>query len=76
MPNQPPILNIQMVQPGVELVLYALSKLPFEQSAGLIGEIRSQAEQQLLRQAGAAVGQQVQTAASPADTDTAVGGTD
>jgi hypothetical protein len=68
MPNQPPILNIQMVKPGVELVLYALSKLPFEQSAGLIGEIRSQAELQL---------QESQTAAaSPADTDTAVGGTD
>jgi hypothetical protein len=65
MPNQPPILNIQMVQPGVELVLYALSKLPFEQSAGLIGEIRSQAEHQI-----------ESAAASSADTDTAVGGTD
>lgn len=43
----PPILNIQMVPAGVELVLQALGKLPYEQSAGLIAEIRGQAEYQL-----------------------------
>lgn len=42
-----PILTIQMVPAGVELVLGALAKLPFEQSAPLIAEIRGQAEYQL-----------------------------
>ena len=51
-----PILNIQMVPAGVELVLVALSKLPYEQSAGLITEIKGQAEQQL---------QQMQAEAQP-----------
>jgi hypothetical protein len=43
----PPILSIKMVPAGVELVLAALGKLPYDQSAGLIAEIRGQAEYQL-----------------------------
>lgn len=45
--NRPPIVSIQMVPAGVELVLTALAKLPYEQSAALIAEIRGQAEYQL-----------------------------
>ena len=45
--SNPPILSINMVPGGVELVLHALSKLPYEQSAGLIREIEGQANQQL-----------------------------
>jgi hypothetical protein len=47
MQNQPQVLTIKMVVPGVELVLQALSKLPYEQSAGLIAEIQGQAQYQL-----------------------------
>jgi hypothetical protein len=43
----PPVLSIKMVPAGVELVLGALGKLPYDQSAGLIAEIRGQAEYQL-----------------------------
>lgn len=43
----PPILSIKMVPAGVDLVLAALSKLPYEQTAGLIAEIRGQAAYQL-----------------------------
>lgn len=74
MPNQPPILTIKMVKPGVELVLYALSKMPFEQSAGLIAEIRSQAEQQLYELQ--TVADKPAVAAPAEDFDTALGGTD
>lgn len=45
--STPPILSINMVPGGVELVLHALSKLPYEQCAGLIREIEGQANQQL-----------------------------
>ena len=48
--NQPPVLTIKMVPAGVELVLAALSRLPYDQVAGLIAEIRGQAEYQLAPQ--------------------------
>jgi len=48
--EKPVVLSINMVVPGVELVLAALSKLPYEQSAGLIQEIRGQALYQLQNQ--------------------------
>ena len=40
---KPPVLSIQMVPAGVELVLTALAKLPHEQVADLFMEIRGQA---------------------------------
>lgn len=48
--EKPVVLSIKMVVPGVELVLAALSKLPYEQSAGLIQEIHGQAMYQLQTQ--------------------------
>ena len=45
--TKPPILTIKMVPDGVDLVLMALSKLPFEQVAELFTEIRGQAMQQM-----------------------------
>lgn len=57
--STPPILSINMVPGGVELVLHALSKLPYEQCAGLIREIEGQANQQL--QAIAQMQQQQET---------------
>lgn len=57
-----PILNIKMTKPGVELVLGALVKLPYEQTAGLIKEIESQANEQLQElQASAALAETVDT---------------
>lgn len=41
--TKPPVLTIQMVPAGVELVLAALAKLPHEQVANLFIEIRGQA---------------------------------
>ena len=41
--TKPPVLSIQMVPAGVELVLAALAKLPHEQVADLFMEIRGQA---------------------------------
>jgi hypothetical protein len=41
--TKPPILSIKMVPAGVELVLAALAKLPYEQVAELFMEIRGQA---------------------------------
>lgn len=52
--TQPPILSIKMVPAGVELVLAALSRLPYDQVAALIAEIRGQAELQLAEQTQAA----------------------
>lgn len=83
MQNQPPVLTIKMVAPGVELVLQALSKMPYEQSAGLIAEIQAQAQMQLqeLQKAAAAPTPAVD-AEKPADApaeaaaEAAVGGTD
>lgn len=48
--QQPPILSIKMVPAGVDLVVSALSRLPYDQVAGLIAEIRGQAEYQLAEQ--------------------------
>ena len=45
--TQAPILNIQMVPAGVNLVLKALGQLPYGDVAPLIDEIRAQAEAQL-----------------------------
>jgi len=45
--TQPPILNIQMVPAGVDLVIKALRKLPMEEVEILIAEIRGQAQDQL-----------------------------
>lgn len=42
-----PVLSIKLAKPGVELVLHALSQLPYSQSAGLIREIEGQANYQL-----------------------------
>jgi len=44
---QPPILNIKMVPAGVDLVVHALTKLPYEQAAPLIEEIKGQALYQI-----------------------------
>jgi hypothetical protein len=46
--TQPPILNIQMVPAGVDLVIRALMQLPYGEVAPLIAEIRGQAQAQLL----------------------------
>jgi|GEM_PF-5975829 len=45
--TQPPILNIQMVPAGVDLVVKALMLLPYGDVAPLIAEIRGQADAQL-----------------------------
>jgi hypothetical protein len=45
--NKPPILNIQMVPAGVDLVIKALMQLPYGEVAPLIAELRGQAEAQL-----------------------------
>jgi len=45
--NQVPLLTIKLAKPGVELILGALQKLPYEVSAGLIREIEVQANMQL-----------------------------
>ena len=58
--SQPPILSIQMVPAGVELVLKALSRLSIEEAGGLFGEIKAQAEYQLQQLA-----QQAQTQPQP-----------
>lgn len=83
MQNQPPVLTIKMVVPGVELVLQALSKMPYEQSAGLIAEIQAQAQMQLqeLQKAAAAptpAADAESPAVAPAEAaaEAAVGGTD
>jgi len=83
MQNQPQVLTIKMVVPGVELVLSALSKLPYEQSAGLIAEIQGQAQYQLqeAQQAAAGTDAPAEAANSPvapaeAVAEASVGGTD
>lgn len=52
-----PVLTIKATKIGVEVILNALQKLPYEQSAGLIKEIEGQANYQL---------QQLQAAAEAA----------
>lgn len=64
--NQPPILNIKMVPDGVELVVMALSRLPYNQVAPLIGEIQGQAEYQKQQFQAAAQAAPVAAEAAPA----------
>lgn len=45
--SQQPILNIQMVPAGIDLVVEALMALPYNKVAVLIAEIRGQAQAQL-----------------------------
>jgi len=45
--TQPPILSIQMVPAGIDLVIRALMQLPYGEVAPLIAEIRGQADAQL-----------------------------
>lgn len=45
--TQPPILNIQMVPAGVDLVIKGLMLLPYGDVAPLIAELRGQADAQL-----------------------------
>ncbi len=45
--SKPPVLSIKMVPAGVDLVLAGLTKLPYEQVADLIAEIRGQAMYQI-----------------------------
>jgi hypothetical protein len=52
--NQPVQLTLRVNRFGTELILNALSKLPYEQSAGLIAEIEAQANYQLQQLAAAA----------------------
>lgn len=54
-----PLISLRLAKPGVELVLEALVKLPYEQSAGLIREIEAQANYQLemMRKAAEAAAQ-------------------
>jgi hypothetical protein len=46
--SQQPILNIRMVPAGVDLVVEALMAMPYNKVAVLIGEIRGQAQAQLI----------------------------
>lgn len=45
--NQPPVFNIKMVGPGVELVLQALNELPQKLVRGLYDEILGQYAHQM-----------------------------
>lgn len=68
MQNQnPPIINIQMVPAGVELVLGALNKLPREVSDGLFNEIAGQYGYQMQElQKAAQAAQAAQATQAPA----------
>ena len=55
---KPPVLSIKMVPAGVDLVIAGLTKLPYEQVADLIAEIRGQALFQM---------EELQKAAEPDD---------
>lgn len=52
--QQPPILSIQMVPAGIELVLRGLNKLPREESDPLFQEINGQYQYQMQELANAA----------------------
>ena len=56
--TKPPVLSIKMVPAGVDLVIAGLTKLPYEQVADLIAEIRGQALFQM---------EELQKAAKPDD---------
>ena len=59
---KPPVLSIKMVPAGVDLVIAGLTKLPYEQVADLIAEIRGQALFQM---------EELQKAAQPDDAEAA-----
>lgn len=59
---KPPVLSIKMVPAGVDLVIAGLTKLPYEQVADLIAEIRGQALFQM---------EELQKAAKPDDAEAA-----
>ena len=63
--NQVPLLTIKLAKPGVELILGALQKLPYEVSAGLIREIEVQANMQLEMMRKAAETAQAPAAPTP-----------
>lgn len=63
--NRPPILTIQMVPAGIELVLSALNKLPREQSDALFKEIEGQYAYQMQQLKQAAQAPQVPAATNP-----------
>lgn len=63
--NQVPVLTLKLAKPGVELVLGALQKLPYEQSAGLIREIEAQANYQLQMMQKAAQAAEASAATNP-----------
>jgi hypothetical protein len=52
--SQQPVLNIQMVPAGIDLVVEALMAMPYNKVAVLIAEIRGQAHAQLAPPAPAA----------------------
>ena len=58
--TKPPVLSIKMVPAGVDLVIAGLTKLPYEQVADLIAEIRGQAMLQM---------DELQKAAEPDDAE-------
>tara|TARA_R110000868_G_scaffold92083_1_gene255172 strand:- start:233 stop:430 length:198 start_codon:yes stop_codon:yes gene_type:complete len=58
--TKPPVLSIKMVPAGVDLVIAGLTKLPYEQVADLIAEIRGQALFQM---------EELQKAAQPDDAE-------
>jgi hypothetical protein len=60
--TKPPVLSIKMVPAGVDLVIAGLTKLPYEQVADLIAEIRGQALFQM---------EELQKAAQPDDAEAA-----
>jgi hypothetical protein len=60
--TKPPVLSIKMVPAGVDLVIAGLTKLPYEQVADLIAEIRGQALFQM---------EELQKAAKPDDAEAA-----
>lgn len=58
--TKPPVLSIKMVPAGVDLVIAGLTKLPYEQVADLVAEIRGQALFQM---------EELQKAAQPDDAE-------
>jgi hypothetical protein len=63
--TQVPVLTLKLAKPGVELVLSALAKLPYEATAGLIREIEAQANYQLALLQKAAEATQASEATNP-----------
>lgn len=63
------IFEFKMTQQGVEMVLHALSQLPYAQSAGLIRELEGQANEQIKAA-------QAPASEESAPAEAAVGGTD